>query len=85
MHEILLHFVLRWPMELFDITPLGRILNRFSKDVDVVDNILPQVIRSWMMMFFGVKEKRKNETKNKILSIVYQLRKCSNDAMLDLL
>lgn len=38
----------------FDTTPLGRILNRFSKDVDVVDNILPQVIRSWIMMFFGV-------------------------------
>lgn len=54
MHQILLHFVLRWPMDLFDTTPLGRVLNRFSKDVDVVDNVLPQVIRSWMMMFFAV-------------------------------
>lgn len=55
MHNILLKYVLRWPMELFDTTPLGRILNRFSKDVDTVDNVLPQVIKSWMFMFFGVK------------------------------
>lgn len=54
MHVILLHYVLRWPMELFDITPLGRVLNRFSKDVDVVDNVLPQVIKSWIFMLFSV-------------------------------
>lgn len=54
MHLILLSYVLRWPMELFDTTPLGRVLNRFSKDVDVVDNVLPHVIRSWIMMFFSV-------------------------------
>ena len=53
-HDILLSYVLRWPMELFDITPLGRVLNRFSKDVDVVDNVLPHVLRSWILMIFGV-------------------------------
>uniref|UniRef100_A0A1B0DM26 ABC-type glutathione-S-conjugate transporter n=1 Tax=Phlebotomus papatasi TaxID=29031 RepID=A0A1B0DM26_PHLPP len=42
MHILLLSNVLRWAMELFDVTPMGRIMNRFSKDVDVVDNILPQ-------------------------------------------
>ncbi|XP_055295954.1 multidrug resistance-associated protein 1 isoform X1 [Sitodiplosis mosellana] len=54
MQDILLTNVLRWPMELFDTTPVGRVLNRFSKDVDTVDNVLPQVIRSWIMMFFAV-------------------------------
>uniref|UniRef100_A0A182IP70 ABC-type glutathione-S-conjugate transporter n=1 Tax=Anopheles atroparvus TaxID=41427 RepID=A0A182IP70_ANOAO len=55
MHVLLLRYVLRWPMEMFDTTPLGRVLNRFSKDVDVLDNTLPQVLRSCLMMLFGMK------------------------------
>ncbi|XP_052898371.1 multidrug resistance-associated protein 1 isoform X3 [Anopheles moucheti] len=54
MHVLLLRYVLHWPMELFDTTPLGRVLNRFSKDVDVLDNTLPQVLRSCLMMLFVV-------------------------------
>ena len=41
LHETLLKYVFRWPMELFDTTPLGRLINRFAKDVDTVDIILP--------------------------------------------
>jgi ABC-type multidrug transport system fused ATPase/permease subunit len=54
MHSDMLNAVFRLPMEFFDVTPLGRILNRFSKDVDVCDNVLPHVLRMFIAMTFGV-------------------------------
>ncbi len=37
LHEELLANVMKNPMSFFDTTPLGRIINRFSKDVDTLD------------------------------------------------
>ncbi|XP_039950445.1 multidrug resistance-associated protein 1 isoform X2 [Bactrocera tryoni] len=51
---ILVKKVMRWPTELFDTTPLGRILSRFSKDIDTCDNILPGVLQQFMSTLFGV-------------------------------
>ena len=44
LHKQLLYNVLRSPVLFFDITPLGRIINRFSKDVDSIDSIIPKTL-----------------------------------------
>ncbi|KAL5281122.1 ABCC2.2 family protein [Megaselia abdita] len=54
MHNILMTYVMHWPMENFDTTPLGRVLNRFSKDVDTLDNVLPHLLRAFFSQAFAV-------------------------------
>ncbi|XP_076766694.1 multidrug-Resistance like Protein 1 isoform X1 [Xylocopa sonorina] len=52
--ESTLQRVLRNPMSFFDKTPTGRILSRLAKDIDVIDNTLPFILRSWITCLFGV-------------------------------
>lgn len=37
LHDQLFDAMLHSPMRFFDVTPIGRILNRFSKDMDAMD------------------------------------------------
>ncbi|XP_045113643.1 multidrug resistance-associated protein 1-like isoform X2 [Portunus trituberculatus] len=46
LHSGLLKSVLHLPMSFFDTNPSGRIMNRFSKEIDKVDKKLPIVVRS---------------------------------------
>ena len=51
-HDKMLFNILRSPMSFFDTTPLGRILNRFSKDIYTVDELIPMSNRSFLYTFF---------------------------------
>jgi ATP-binding cassette subfamily C (CFTR/MRP) protein 1 len=44
----LLTAVLFSPMSFFDTTPLGRVINRFSKDIYTIDEQIPQTVRGYL-------------------------------------
>eukprot|EP00731_Ephydatia_muelleri_P028699 Em0020g343a len=54
LHNTMLERLLRAPMHFFDTTPLGRILNRFSKDVYTVDIEIPTTSDQFLMMLTEV-------------------------------
>lgn len=44
LHAKMFHCLLMAPMKFFNTNPSGRILNRFSKDMGAIDEILPKVL-----------------------------------------
>ncbi|XP_021964848.1 multidrug resistance-associated protein 1 isoform X1 [Folsomia candida] len=63
LHFGMLRKVVRAPMWFFDTTPLGRLINKFSKDMDTVDIVLPQNLRGGSTILFN--------TLSAIVSIAY--------------
>ncbi|CAB3223726.1 unnamed protein product [Arctia plantaginis] len=54
LHETLLKNLLRAPLNFFEVTPVGRIITRFSKDVDSVDSTIPLQIANAINFSFEV-------------------------------
>ncbi|OWF55505.1 multidrug resistance-associated protein 1-like [Mizuhopecten yessoensis] len=52
-HSSMLDCILRSPMSFYDTTPIGRVLNRFSSDLDVIDDRLPRTFRL-LLYYFSV-------------------------------
>lgn len=48
LHSRMLASVLRAPLSFFDTTPIGRIISRFSRDVSVLDELLPQFFQQML-------------------------------------
>ena len=52
MHKDMVHAVLRTKTSFFDSQPVGRILNRFSKDVGLGDTVL-SMVSPWFFNIFS--------------------------------
>ncbi|XP_048869139.1 ATP-binding cassette sub-family C member 3 isoform X2 [Brienomyrus brachyistius] len=53
LHSALLENKFHTPQSFFDTTPLGRIINRFSKDIYVIDEVLPATVLMFLGTFFA--------------------------------
>lgn len=54
LHLSILENTLRSPATFFDTTPIGRIVNRFSKDIDMIDATLPRTFDMWIKCIIHV-------------------------------
>uniref|UniRef100_A0A665WUG6 ATP-binding cassette, sub-family C (CFTR/MRP), member 3 n=1 Tax=Echeneis naucrates TaxID=173247 RepID=A0A665WUG6_ECHNA len=52
LHYSLLTNKLHTPQSFFDTTPIGRVINRFSKDIYVIDEALPATVLMFLGTFF---------------------------------
>ncbi|PNI27622.1 ABCC12 isoform 3, partial [Pan troglodytes] len=54
LHDMVFDKILKSPMSFFDTTPTGRLMNRFSKDMDELDVRLPFHAENFLQQFFMV-------------------------------
>ncbi|XP_060700646.1 ATP-binding cassette sub-family C member 3 isoform X3 [Hemiscyllium ocellatum] len=52
LHTRLLDNKLHTPQAFFDTTPIGRIINRFGKDINVIDEVIPLTFQMFLATFF---------------------------------
>ncbi|XP_071490287.1 ATP-binding cassette sub-family C member 9-like [Diadema antillarum] len=53
MHKLMLERIIHAPLRFFDITPIGRVLNRFASDVQVLDQRMGQLIAQGLRFTFA--------------------------------
>ncbi|XP_074510409.1 multidrug resistance-associated protein 1-like isoform X1 [Sebastes fasciatus] len=56
LHVDLLHSVLHSPMSFFEVTPSGNLLNRFSKEIDAIDCMIPDGLKMMLSYLFKLLE-----------------------------
>ncbi|XP_036408292.1 multidrug resistance-associated protein 1 isoform X1 [Megalops cyprinoides] len=54
LHQTMLYNVLRSPMAFFERTPSGNLVNRFAKETDTIDSVIPSIIKMFMGSMFNV-------------------------------
>jgi len=54
LHQRMLVNILHSPMSFFETTPQGRIMNRFSKDISGIDDVVPRTLITFLRTFFQV-------------------------------
>uniref|UniRef100_A0A8D3E5I5 ABC-type glutathione-S-conjugate transporter n=1 Tax=Scophthalmus maximus TaxID=52904 RepID=A0A8D3E5I5_SCOMX len=56
LHADLLHSVMHSPMSFFEVTPSGNLLNRFSKEIDAIDCMIPDGLKMMLGYMFKLLE-----------------------------
>uniref|UniRef100_A0A672S3A0 Cystic fibrosis transmembrane conductance regulator n=1 Tax=Sinocyclocheilus grahami TaxID=75366 RepID=A0A672S3A0_SINGR len=54
LHNRMFNSILRTPVHFFDINPIGRILNRFAKDIGYLDSLLPWTFVDFIQVFLQI-------------------------------
>ncbi|XP_038572949.1 multidrug resistance-associated protein 4 [Micropterus salmoides] len=54
LHNRMFNSILRTPVRFFDINPIGRVLNRFSKDIGQLDSNLPWTFVDFIQVFLQI-------------------------------
>ncbi|KAF1371659.1 hypothetical protein PFLUV_G00270750 [Perca fluviatilis] len=54
LHNRMFNSILKSPVHFFDVNPIGRVLNRFSKDIGQLDSMLPWTFADFIQVFLQI-------------------------------
>uniref|UniRef100_A0A8D0B2G1 Cystic fibrosis transmembrane conductance regulator n=1 Tax=Sander lucioperca TaxID=283035 RepID=A0A8D0B2G1_SANLU len=54
LHNRMFNSILKTPVHFFDVNPIGRVLNRFSKDIGQLDSMLPWTFADFIQVFLQI-------------------------------